>query len=312
MGNYSSMLTQYDIEEVQEYCNNLFSQQEIVSLYQRFCQLDRNAKGFISADEFLSVPEFAMNPLSQRLLKMVDGLNFKDFVAFLSAFSAKASTQQKVQLIFKVYDSDGNGKVSFNDILEVLRDLSGSFMSDDQREQVLTQLLKEAGFLNFMLAYFIESVLPLILEPSESKTQNLNSSIQLLRGIRRKKTELVSCNIKADVSADSVLKRENMSSQFRNEEGASSSSKDEMEKSRVMSHSGSNKGKVDNLQAGEAEQLSRILKNLEEENEMMKQALLETVMERKELVNEICQLFNTLCYNLHCKDGEVGNRSRHG
>ncbi|KAB2065457.1 hypothetical protein ES319_A09G090200v1 [Gossypium barbadense] len=146
MGNSSSMLTQYDIEEVQEYCQNLFSQQEIVSLYQRFCQLDRNAKGFISADEFLSVPEFAMNPLSQRLLKMVDGLNFKDFVAFLSAFSAKASVQQKVKLIFKFYDSDGNGKVSFNDMLEVLRDLSGSFISNVQREQVLTQLLKEAGY----------------------------------------------------------------------------------------------------------------------------------------------------------------------
>lgn len=28
---------------------------------------------------------------------MVDGLNFKDFVAFLSVFSAKASMQQKVQ-----------------------------------------------------------------------------------------------------------------------------------------------------------------------------------------------------------------------
>lgn len=140
------MLTQYDIEEVQEHCNDLFSQQEIVSLYQRFCQLDRNAKGFISADEFLSVPEFAMNPLSQRLLKMVDGLNFKDFVAFLSAFSARASMQQKSELIFKVYDSDCNGKVSFNDILEVLRDLSGSFMSDEQREKVLTQVLQEAGY----------------------------------------------------------------------------------------------------------------------------------------------------------------------
>lgn len=100
MGSASSTLTQYDIEEVQEHCNYLcgslslsifnafllflcsvllvfscaelsvicfkaVSQQEIVSLYQRFCQLDRNAKGFISADEFLSVPEFAMNPLSQ-------------------------------------------------------------------------------------------------------------------------------------------------------------------------------------------------------------------------------------------------------
>ncbi|XP_059637007.1 uncharacterized protein LOC132279096 [Cornus florida] len=65
MGNASSMLTQYDIEEVQEHCNNTFSQQEIVSLYERFCQLDRNGGGFISGEEFLSVPEFAVNPLSQ-------------------------------------------------------------------------------------------------------------------------------------------------------------------------------------------------------------------------------------------------------
>jgi hypothetical protein len=28
---------------------------------------------------------------------MVDGLNFKDFVAFLSAFSANATTQQKIE-----------------------------------------------------------------------------------------------------------------------------------------------------------------------------------------------------------------------
>lgn len=35
--------------------------------------------------------------LLQRLLKMVDGLNFKDFVAFLSAFSTKASIQQKIE-----------------------------------------------------------------------------------------------------------------------------------------------------------------------------------------------------------------------
>ncbi|XP_022953695.1 calcineurin subunit B-like isoform X2 [Cucurbita moschata] len=112
----------------------LVSQQEIVSLFQKFCQLDRNSKGFISADEFLSVPEFAMNPLPQRLLKMVDGLNFKDFVAFLSAFSAKASLHHKIEFIFKLYDVDCNGKVSFNDIIEVLGDSSNSFISDEQRE----------------------------------------------------------------------------------------------------------------------------------------------------------------------------------
>ncbi|PIN08239.1 Ca2+/calmodulin-dependent protein phosphatase (calcineurin subunit B), EF-Hand superfamily protein [Handroanthus impetiginosus] len=146
MGNTSSMLTQYDIEEVQEHCNHTFSQQEIVSLYQRFCQLDRNGKGFISADEFMTVPEFAVNPLSQRLLRMLDGLNFKEFVAFLSAFSSRASLQQKVEFIFKVYDSDGNGKVSFNEMLDILRDLTGQFISEQQREKVISQVLEEAGY----------------------------------------------------------------------------------------------------------------------------------------------------------------------
>lgn len=146
MGNTSSMLTQYDIEEVEEHCNNTFSQQEIVSLYQRFCQLDRSGGGFISSDEFLSVPEFAVNPLSQRLLGMVGGLNFKEFVAFLSAFSSRATLLQKVEFIFKVYDSDCNGKVTFNDMLDILRDLTGQFISEEQREKVLTNVLEEAGY----------------------------------------------------------------------------------------------------------------------------------------------------------------------
>ncbi|XP_041999478.1 calcineurin subunit B-like [Salvia hispanica] len=146
MGNGSSMLTQYDIEGVQEHCSNTFSQQEIVSLYQRFCQLDRSGGGFISADEFMNVPEFAMNPLSQRLLRMLDGLNFKEFVLFLSAFSSRASLQLKVEFIFKVYDSDGNHKVSFNDVLDILRDLTGQFIAEHQRERVLTKVLEEAGY----------------------------------------------------------------------------------------------------------------------------------------------------------------------
>lgn len=33
----------------------------------------------------------------QRLLRILDGLNFKEFVAFLSAFSSRASLQQKIE-----------------------------------------------------------------------------------------------------------------------------------------------------------------------------------------------------------------------
>ncbi|KAL3034402.1 hypothetical protein AAZX31_02G192200 [Glycine max] len=117
---------------------------------------------------FLSIPEFAVNPLSlyiyinsftiqfnsievltliilQSLLRMLDGLNFKEFVAFLSAFSPLPLSTTKL-IIFKVYDSDCNGKVTFHDMLRALRDLSGPFMSDQQREEVLTQVLEEAGY----------------------------------------------------------------------------------------------------------------------------------------------------------------------
>uniref|UniRef100_M8B7E6 Calcineurin subunit B n=1 Tax=Aegilops tauschii TaxID=37682 RepID=M8B7E6_AEGTA len=101
MGNASSMLTQYDIEEVQEHCSYLFSQQEIVSLYERFCQLDRSAKGFVAEDEFLSIPEYSTNPLSQRCTST--DLN---------------NTWNSSAIIFKVYDIDGKGKQVLTKVLE--------------------------------------------------------------------------------------------------------------------------------------------------------------------------------------------------
>lgn len=57
-----------------------------------------------------------------------------------------------LSVIFKVYDSDCNGKVSFNDILGVLRDLSGSFMSDEQREVSLR--IDSLFLFNCVLLYF--------------------------------------------------------------------------------------------------------------------------------------------------------------
>ncbi|GBG90196.1 hypothetical protein CBR_g50377, partial [Chara braunii] len=73
------------------------TQREIEALYERFCVLDRNGKGYISADEFMAVPEFALNPLAQHLLRLFEGVNFKDFVAVLSAFSPSASATEKIK-----------------------------------------------------------------------------------------------------------------------------------------------------------------------------------------------------------------------
>jgi len=49
-------------------------------------------------------------------------------------------------VIFKVYDIDGKGKITFKDLLEVLRDLTGSFMSEEQREVLIYY------FINFCIS----------------------------------------------------------------------------------------------------------------------------------------------------------------
>lgn len=66
-----------------------------------------NWQGYISSDEFLSIPELSINPLAQRLSFMVEGVNFRDFVKLVSTFSTRASREQKLKLMFDVYDYDG-------------------------------------------------------------------------------------------------------------------------------------------------------------------------------------------------------------
>eukprot|EP00270_Netrium_digitus_P008147 TRINITY_DN2416_c0_g1_i2.p1 TRINITY_DN2416_c0_g1~~TRINITY_DN2416_c0_g1_i2.p1 ORF type:complete len:170 (+),score=37.88 TRINITY_DN2416_c0_g1_i2:49-558(+) len=140
------MLTQYDIEDVQKHVGGKFSQREIAALYARFCALDRNSKGYISADEFMAIPEFAVNPLAQRLLRHLEGVNFKDFCQWLSAFSSRATAEDRTRLIFQVFDQEETGSISREAIVALLRDLSGNFMTEEQREQVVARALQEVGF----------------------------------------------------------------------------------------------------------------------------------------------------------------------
>jgi hypothetical protein len=41
----------------------------VVALYKRFRSLDRSRKGYISAEELMSIPELSINPLAQRLVR---------------------------------------------------------------------------------------------------------------------------------------------------------------------------------------------------------------------------------------------------
>lgn len=58
-------------------------------------------------------------------------------------------------VIFKVYDTDCNGKVTFDDMLRALRDLTGQFMSEHQREVTYNCNFSSAPAMQFRFCYLL-------------------------------------------------------------------------------------------------------------------------------------------------------------
>jgi len=146
-------LTQYDVEELVDYCGGKFTQGEIEGLYTRFRSLDRGHKGYISADEFLNIPELSINPLARRLERLFDTVNFKDFVGFLSTFSRRATREDQLRFLFSVHDMDGDGILSKDDLELMLRQLAGSSLSLDYIQMVVEKAFKDAGVSKSGLSY---------------------------------------------------------------------------------------------------------------------------------------------------------------
>lgn len=94
------MLQDEDIRQINEETG--FTPIEIEKLYSRFANLDRNNCGTLSKEDLLSIPELAINPLCDRLIKMFfydcdheERINFKQFVYVLATFR---STNDSIDL----------------------------------------------------------------------------------------------------------------------------------------------------------------------------------------------------------------------
>eukprot|EP00163_Fabomonas_tropica_P025731 TRINITY_DN4505_c0_g1_i3.p2 TRINITY_DN4505_c0_g1~~TRINITY_DN4505_c0_g1_i3.p2 ORF type:complete len:126 (-),score=19.51 TRINITY_DN4505_c0_g1_i3:521-898(-) len=103
MGANASNLRQEELEVLQ--ADTHFSQKEIRRLYKRFKKLDKDGSGTISTDEFLAIPELAMNPLVQRVISIFDKsgdgqVDFKEFITALSVFSVKGDAQEKLKCMY--------------------------------------------------------------------------------------------------------------------------------------------------------------------------------------------------------------------
>lgn len=88
----SFMLQDEEITDISEETG--FTPAQIERLYSRFTTLDKGSNGSLSRDDFLRVPELAINPLCERIVQMFfadcdddhDRINFKQFMNVLATF----------------------------------------------------------------------------------------------------------------------------------------------------------------------------------------------------------------------------------
>merc|ERR1711936_172217 len=162
MGNSRSTL-QLQQEEIEEITAETgFTKQQIERLYARFSSLDKQSHGYLTREDFLRIPELAINPLGDRIVHAFfyeskntdeEKVDFKDFVRVVAHFRPvkknptknKLNTRmEKLHFAFRMYDLDGDDKISKEELLAVLTMMVGANISPEQLLSIAERTILEA------------------------------------------------------------------------------------------------------------------------------------------------------------------------
>merc|ERR1712212_811676 len=162
MGNSRSSL-QLQPEEIEAITEETgFTKQQIERLYARFSSLDKQSHGYLTREDFLRIPELAINPLGDRIVHAFffesrngddDKVDFKDFVRVLAHFRPikknaeknKLNTRmEKLHFAFRMYDLDDDQKISKEELLAVLTMMVGANISTEQLISIAERTIMEA------------------------------------------------------------------------------------------------------------------------------------------------------------------------
>ncbi|XP_070761290.1 calcineurin B homologous protein 2 isoform X1 [Enoplosus armatus] len=140
-----------------------FSAAHILRLYERFECLDRDEGGRLRPQDFEAVRELAMNPIGDRIISAFfspgqETVDFASFVRVLAHFRptetnrtrdgaqqepANSSTR-KLKFAFQLYDQDRDGKISRAELLQVLREMLGIQVTEEQLQSIAERAIQEA------------------------------------------------------------------------------------------------------------------------------------------------------------------------
>ncbi|KAM9469381.1 calcineurin B homologous protein 2 isoform 1-T2 [Clarias gariepinus] len=144
-----------------------FTRAHLVRLYERYESLDKEGKGHLNVQDFEAIKELAMNPICDRIIGAFfssgqETLDFSSFVRILAHFrpvdknrSKEPNTPDpinsrinKLKFAFQLYDQDKDGKISRQELLQVLQAMLESQVTQEQLECIVDRTIQEADLDN--------------------------------------------------------------------------------------------------------------------------------------------------------------------
>eukprot|EP00762_Andalucia_godoyi_P000133 ANDGO_02251.mRNA.1 Calcineurin subunit B len=145
----SSLECVLDAEIVEELrMKTTFSEDQVLRLFRVFLSLDSSGSGVISVGDLCNWEVFSSNPFLPRILDLFDPygsqlLSFSEFVLMLKVFAPLAPPDEKTRFLFSLYDADGDGLVSKDDLIKVLQLCLGNYLDPTEIKSVAEKAVAE-------------------------------------------------------------------------------------------------------------------------------------------------------------------------
>ncbi|XP_032366324.1 calcineurin B homologous protein 2 [Etheostoma spectabile] len=162
MGSSSSSLNR--IPNAQELMQETgFSAAHILRLHERFEFLDVDQRGELRPEDFGAIRELSSNPVGDRIVGAFfsprkETVDFASFVRILAHFCPTEKTRTrdgaqpepahsrtgKLKFAFQMYDQDRDGKISREELLQVLRAMLEMQVTEEQLQSIAERAIREA------------------------------------------------------------------------------------------------------------------------------------------------------------------------
>jgi len=123
-----------------------------------FEMFDKDKDGVITAKELANVMRsLNQDPTENELREMIDEvdlngngkIDFEEFVQLMNRRARDTDTEEEIIQAFRVFDKDGNGTISSNELRHIMSTL-GEKLSDDEIEQMIQEAdIDGDGYINY-------------------------------------------------------------------------------------------------------------------------------------------------------------------